>query len=334
VDPLGQVATVTPIVAERSLLPSGLGGWGAVATRAAITQDVRIRLSSPFRQGETWTAAYRFSDNRPRGVVRLDAPAPWRVPGLLHVEGLVERQTYNRPALGLDPFSQSRVRAGATLSDWARSWLRWEGGAAYDRIGTRSYLAVEGSLNTRAFDDHVALIATGGRWFRASTTAFGNLELVVTGRSTTRAAVPVVNSVIGVSRVSTDAPLAIWPAASSGEGRGALLRGHALRTRSVITGVAFGRTLVFANTEYERPVQTRFGPIGVAGFLDLARASRRLDGEDASPLYADVGAGLRVNAGGTGTIRLDLAYGLRDGGVAASAGYVLPWGTRWLDSSR
>ena len=47
-----------------------------------------------------------------------------------------------------------------------------------------------------------------------------------------------------------------------------------------------------------------------------------------SETQVDVGGGVRFGAFGEGKVRLDLAYGLRDGHVRASADYVVPWGVR------
>jgi outer membrane translocation and assembly module TamA len=95
----------------------------------------------------------------------------------------------------------------------------------------------------------------------------------------------------------------------------------------VIVGEVFGRELVFGTLEYEHPLSTRFGAVGVAGFVDAARAARRLV-PGSSPFHVDVGGGVRFSASGTGTVRLDLGYGVRDSDIELSAGYVVPWGRR------
>lgn len=319
--------TVTPIVVERRLIPRGAFGWGAVGIRAAFMQDVRVPVAGYSGRGEVWTPSYRFSAHRPRAMLRFEAPAPGVLPGVLHAEAFSERQSYRNPVLGPDIVRQSRFRVGASLSDWATSWLRWEGGAAYDRIGGTPFLALEGSLSTRAFGDRFALIVSAGRWSGAESAAgFGTSEVVATARSTAIEDVPVVTTLVGVARVTRAAPLVAWPAASSAEGRGAFLRAHPLRGDGIISGEAFGRALLFSTTEYEHPFHTRVGTVGVVGFVDAVQASRRLEPD--SRFHVDVGTGLRFNALGAGKIRLDLAYGLRDGRTRLSAGYVTPWGTR------
>ena len=321
-------AIVTPIVAERKLIPQGPQDWAVVGVHAAFVQEIRVNVSGPTGRGEVWSPSYRWSGNRPRAMLRLDAPAPGRLPGIVRFQTFLESQTYRYPALGDTVFRQPRQRVGAALSDWGTSWLRWEGGAAFDRIDTSPYLALEGSLNARALGDRFAVILTAGRWSGSGERAsFTNGELVATVRSTTKQDVPLLTTLVGVARAADTAPLAIWPGAGSGEGRNALLRAHPLRRDSIITGEAFGRELVFTTTEYEYPFHTRVGTVGVVGFIDAVRASRRLD-PASSPVHVDVGTGVRFGASGTGKVRLDIGYGVRDGRVRLSAGYVVPWGRR------
>ena len=81
---------------------------------------------------------------------------------------------------------------------------------------------------------------------------------------------------VGSAYATESSPLVMWPSLSSGEGRNNLLRAHAVRRDNVIVGEAFGREMIFGTLEYEYPIQTRFAPIGVAGFVDAGRAARRL----------------------------------------------------------
>jgi hypothetical protein len=328
-DPVaGGAATVTPIVAERDVIPQGLQSWGAVAVRSIFLQEIRVDVSGAAGRGEVWSPSFRWNGNRPRAMVRLDAPAPGRLPGIVRLQGFLESQTYHSAPLGDSTLRQSRQRVAVGLSDWLTSWLRWEGSTAFDRIDTTSYLALEGSLNARALDDKIAVILTAGRWVgTGDRDPLSSGELVVALRSTTKDDAPVVTSLMGVAAVADRSPLALWPAVSSGDGRNSLLRAHPLRRGSVISGDVFGRHLVFASTELEYPFHTRVGPVGVVGFVDTARASRRVD-STASPVHVDVGTGVRFNASGTGKVRLDVGYGIRDGHVRLSAGYTVPWGRR------
>ena len=305
---------IAAVAEERGLVPAGFYGWGQVALRAAFTQEVRIPIVSPAGHGDVWTPSYRWSANRPRAMLRFDAPAPGRLPGMVSAVAMAERQTYRFTELGGE-VRQSQFRLGGALSDWVTSWLRWEGGAAFDCIGAIPRLAIEGSLNARAFGDRLAVIASAGHWLGArGARPFGTRELVATVRSTATPDVPVFTSLVGIARATDAAPLAAWPAASSAEGRGAFLRAHPLRSDSVVTGEVFGRTLVFSTTEYQHPFHTRFGTVALAGFVDAGRASRRLN-PNASLFHVDIGTGVRLSRAGSGALRIDVGYGLRDGRV-------------------
>jgi outer membrane translocation and assembly module TamA len=89
----------------------------------------------------------------------------------------------------------------------------------------------------------------------------------------------------------------------------------------------FGRRVTHGSVEYARPLRhTLGGGLSIAGFVDAAQARQRPNGLGQSPLYVDVGVGVRVRApGGAGAIRFDVARGLRGGGTTLSAG----WGRAW-----
>ena len=194
--------------------------------------------------GEVWTPSYRVGPNRPRAMLRYDAPAPGRLPGMVSGLALAERQTYAYEALGGD-FHETRYRVGGALSDWVTSWLRWEAGMAFDRIGAALAVALEGSLNARALDDRLALIASAGCWVGAGAQEFFQLRRTRRHRSGRRRArtSPSSPAVAASPPSPRPSPLAVWPAAGQTEVRGAFLRAHPLRTNSVITGEVFGRTM-------------------------------------------------------------------------------------------
>jgi hypothetical protein len=133
-----------------------------------------------------------------------------------------------------------------------------------------------------------------------------------------------------LAATSAAAPLDLWPGAGAEGARPLLLRAHPLLERGIVTGEVIGRWLSHGAVEYQHPVvSAATGTISIAGFLDLARAWRLPGGEASSPLHADVGGGLRlVLPGSGGTMRIDVARGLRDGRVALSAGWQAPWPER------
>jgi hypothetical protein len=134
---------------------------------------------------------------------------------------------------------------------------------------------------------------------------------------------------VGIEGVSDAAPFGLWPGAGDGRARAPLLRAHPLLHDGIVdlTRSAFGRELAYGSVEtqrwLERPSLVR---VGIAGFADVARATRRAD---AAPPAAqvDVGAGVRVRIpGAAGLLRVDVAHGIRDGANALTFG--------WLISSR
>lgn len=160
----------------------------------------------------------------------------------------------------------------------------------------------------------------GGNRFRTG-------GLLAAWRSSENVSLPVLSAVAETRVASRGAPLALWHGAGTGDGRSGLLRAHPLLISDVLTGPVFGRRVTHGSVEYARPLlQTLGGGLSIAGFVDAARAWQRPNSLGASPLYVDAGVGLRVRApGGAGTIRLDVARGLRGGGTTLSAG----WGRAW-----
>ena len=142
--------TITPIAMERSLLPKALDG----AMSCSVPRFSRIcACGSSIPRAAAMCGHRRCGQpNRPRARLRFTAPAPGWLPGLLNAEALAERQSYAYPSLGSDR-RETRYRIGGALSDWVTSWLRWEGGTAFDRIDSGSRMALEGSLNARALGD-------------------------------------------------------------------------------------------------------------------------------------------------------------------------------------
>ena len=316
---------------ERRLLPNGLMGWTTVAVRSVVTREVRLDVASPFRQGELFQPAYRWASKRPRVALGVSLPAPGALPGVLRVEGGWERQTYAASSTPQSERLEERRRIGVSLSDWSAGWLRWEGGAFADRFDARDYVSLEGGLGARLAADHVALSTGLSHWRPSASSAAGGaafttLALTAAWRSTVDASLTGWTLRAGGRVSSSAAPLAVWPGASSGVGRGILLRAHPLLRDDVVTSEVFGRHLAFANVERVQPLRhTRYGEIGAAVFLDAARAWRRLYTSAPSRLHADLGAGLRLKVQTADSLRLDLGVGLRDGRVRLSAGYVTDW---------
>jgi hypothetical protein len=136
---------------------------------------------------------------------------------------------------------------------------------------------------------------------------------------------PPLSGIVGVTIASHSAPFAVWPSAGTGgSGRGAYLRAHPLHDSGVIISENFARRLAYFTVEHQRPL-----PIGPAGkmtgvmFIDGVRAWDGLPGRPRR-VNVDVGGGVRFGSG-SGTVRLEVGYGLRDQQWAISAGWVNAW---------
>jgi hypothetical protein len=337
----GGLVRLDVFIDERKVMPSG---WRAIATfavRALVNNELRVDVAGPLGAGEMESVAWRWATGRPRVMLGLALPSPQWLPGILSIDALWERQSYDTTPSSQDAIvvREERSRVGLHVADWSTSWLRWQTGAALDRLreyrdlgqtrsGARNYLAVESSLDVRLAGDRVAFVASSGLWTPfGGGDRFGTGGLLAAWRSTADATIPSWSAVTEIAVASRAAPLALWLGAGSGHGRNALLRAHPLHQGGVLTGPAFGRELVHGSVEYVRPVARALaGGLSVAGFVDAARASQRLNGLNPSPLYVDAGVGLRVQTPGHGgAIRIDVAHGLHGGGTRLSAS----WGGSW-----
>ena len=335
----GGLARVEIFLDERQTLP---GGWWDVAVhgaRALLLDQLQIDVAGPLGAGETASVAWRWAAARPSLAVGLALPSPPGLPGVVSLSGLWERQSYDAmPASGAAVVRGTRRRLGAHVADWSASWLRWQTGAALDRLSddddraedhfdARDHLAVDGSVDVR-LGNRLALAVSGGWWLPfAGGKRFSAGGLLAAGRSTDDAARPAWSGVTEVAVTSRSAPLALWHGAGTGQGRSGLLRAHPLVSDGVVTGPVFGRTVARGSLEYARPVARALGgALSIAGFVDAARAWRRLRGLETSPLYVDAGVGVRVRGTGPGReLRIDIARGLLGGGTAISADWRRTW---------
>jgi hypothetical protein len=142
-------------------------------------------------------------------------------------------------------------------------------------------------------------------------------------RTTTRTDGDVWIGRAGLDIAAESAPLALWPGAGTGQGRDILLRAHPLLHDGVIRDGVIGRRVLNAGAEWRRwlsPQHARPVRLAPALFVDAARAGHVFRGADRR-LHLDAGAGLRIALPGSGTVRIDLAHGIRDGATAFSVGW-------------
>ena len=320
-------------VEEKSLLPKWWKGWAVVFGEAIFKDGVNIDIAGPLGRGEVWEVGTRWRRERPRLELGLEIPAG-RLPGVLSIGGLWEKQTYRPGSTGDGPLVEERERSlGLSLTDWANPGLRWQAGSAFSQFDDASFVALQGGLERRLLQERLALMVNAGHWFSVDgTSGFTVADVSADWRSSapTGRPMPFWTAWIGYAATTTDAPLAKWPGASTGKGRNAILRAHKLLEQNVVTGEAFGRRLFYASAEYERPFYAHeMGTAAFAVFVDTARAWDRIYSPLPSPLHVDVGFGIRLRAAGFGgAIRMDYAKGLRDGRSAVSTAWVTEWPRR------
>jgi hypothetical protein len=321
-------ADVTVNVVERPLVPTGWLPLGVLAGRAVIRQHLDVSLSGALGAGERLTLGGRWTGERPRGAASVAMPAPAGLPGVATLAAFWERQRYD---LGSPrQLDQRRRRFSLTWSDWSGGNVRWSVTTALDRFDDQRFVSVEPGMDVRLFDDHVAVGLGSGLWIpRSGGSGFRRVALRLAARSATTWRAPLTTVNLDIDDVSTSSPLAIWPGAGTGSARPGLLRAHSLLTDEVVTGEAFGRRLVGLSVEHRRPMFSVLGRQVVgAAFLDAARAWHRLvvdADESPSAFLIDAGIGLRLPLAPGGTVRVDIAHGLRGGGLAVSAGWLVPW---------
>lgn len=311
-------------VVERPALPRGVTPIVAAAARAVLQNEIRVEVAAPTRSGELLTAAWRWSADRPRLAVSLAVPAVSWLPGITSVEGSWERQTYLAPTT----LRTERRHAGLRVADWASGRVRWSTGVGFDRWADDSHVSTDAALDLRLLEDRVSLAAEVGAWMPVGS----GQQFTVGGgasawRSTADRAKPQWSAVAGYAIASARAPLDLWPGAGTGHSREPLLRAHPLLEDGVVTGEIFGRRLVHGTLEYRHPLPMLVaGTLQLAIFADTARAWHRLGSAAAAATHTDVGAGLRVSLPGKGgTLRIDLARGMRDKRMVVSAGWLAPW---------
>ena len=314
-------AQIDAVVLERPLLPSSAPALASIGLRGLTDREASLGIASPAGGGEMWRAAWRWWEHRPRLALGFDAPAP--LGGIWGVAVFGERQSYARAG---STFEESRRRAAFTWSNWTDAGLRWEGAVALDRMrdarrhsGGETF-AASGAAQQWFDGDRAYVEARGGAW--AGDASTWTVSLISEWRSRTQHEGQVWIARAGGDVAGSDAPLALWPGAGTGQARDVLLRAHPLLDNGIVGNGAFGRRLIHSGVESRLWLQPGRTPIRLAPavFFDAARSSRGLE-PTSQPWQLDAGAGLRLALPGSGMLRIDIAHGLRDGRNALSIGW-------------
>jgi hypothetical protein len=310
-------ARVEAVVVERPLVPTSPIAAAAIGLRALSDREIAGRVSSPSGGGEAWTASWRWWEHRPRVAGSFDAPAPFG--GTWGVAAFHETQSY---ASSTDTIEETHRRVEFHASEWMRPGFQWSAGAAFDtwRGRTERALSLRIGAEQRLARDRLSVSAAGEFWVAGLRTSTLALRAEWRSRLRNEGHVWVVRAGETITRRSS--PLALWPGAGTGQGRGALLRAHPLLHDGKIRGV-FGPRLTDGGVEWRRWVQPTKKPLRIApaAFVDVARAPRNEFNADGR-WEADAGAGIRIGIPGAGVLRIDAARGLADGRSALSIGWV------------
>jgi len=321
-------ASVDVVVVERGGVPTSGAEWTAAGLRSAVTRSVDISAPGVSGQGEVWSASWGFWPHRPSVGLSFATPRVGRLPGIWSVDALWEEQPF---AIGAADGSamrrESRLHGGLTMSDWMTAHLRYSLSAGVDAWtgDERKAIALGGAIEKRWFADRAALDLHATNWIGAgSSDGFQAAGIRLRLHSSAEPRGWVALGTAGVDRMSDGAPFQLWPGAGDGHARAPLLRAHPLLEDGVIAlgSSVFGRSLAYGTVEaqrwFDKPMLAR---LGVAGFADVARATRRASGDN-SAAQVDIGAGVRMRIpGAAGILRADVAHGIRDGKNAVTLGW-------------
>lgn len=314
-------AQIDAAVVERPPVPFGYVAGLRAGFDAATSREVSAAFSNITGGGDVAGAAWRWWEHRPMVSAFYAAPAPRAIGGgVWRLDAMHETQTFGREML-----EETRTRVGLTLGQWVSDRTRVTAAAAVERWSTRAGdVALGAAIERWAARDRIRLQAEATQAIGAEPFSAGGAT--VAARTRSALAGTVLFGVAGYSVATAASPMSIWPGADTGHARDVLLRAHPLLDDGVIAEGAFGRRLAFGTVEAQRWTLLRRLPVRVApaAFVDVARAARGIEPRGAV-LHVDAGAGVRVAIPGAGVMRLDVARGLRDGGMAFSAA----WDRRW-----
>ena len=280
------------------------------AARAVTDHGVALDLAHLTSTGDALHVFGRWQAQRPQLSVVASAPRVLGLPGLLTVGVLWDEQTYRlepsaapirerrqSASLGLDDWWTADTRAGLTLAldDWS---------------GRGRFVSAAGEIERRLFGDRMSIGVRGAGFFSTgSWKPFYAGSLWLSGRTTIGASRKATIRLEGsFDAVGSEAPLALWPGAGTGQGRSHLLRAHPLIERGILEGPCFGRQLLRAGLEGE--LQLRYlGPtrLSAAAFVDAAHVLVPGPGVVAPRPFVDLGLGLRLRLSGRSSLRLDVA---------------------------
>jgi len=317
----GERAQLDAAIVERDRVPAGYPALIRIGFGAATGRELSSTISNVSGGGDAAGVTWRWWRNRPLLSAFYAAPAPRAIGGgVWQLEAARETQTFGTAA-----FEETRTRVAMTLGNWLTSRTRVSAAAGFERWRDRANdVSFSAGIEHWRLSNRLRLAADVTQAAGVQPFSFGQASVGARTKSTPQGFV--LTGIAGYSLASDASPASVWPGADTGHARDVLLRAHPLLADGIIVGPVFGRRLTFGTVEAQRWLTMRRLPVrwAPALFADTARAWRGI-ATTGERLQIDAGGGIRVAVPGAGVMRIDVARGLRGGGVVVSAG----WDRRW-----
>ena len=338
----GGLADVRAVATERPRWPTSPAALANIGGGAIFTRTVTVPIGSLSGGGERLDVQWRFWRGRPRLAGDYSAPAPWG--GVWSVGGGWEQQPFDAPFL---PMSERRS-ARLSWSDWvspawrvglrggADGWIRVNAQCSMPNAQRSMPIAqcpmlnaqIATSAGTKGTVGGTLEGASGGERLRGQVMVdgwwggqpFGLAQGVVRTRSSTRRQGFTLLGQVGAGVAGATTPGDLWFGGDTGAARPVPLRAHRLVVDGEMVTARMGRVILHGSGEGQYWWPTTRARVAAAVFVDVVSLERRpLPGGRRD---VDVGAGVRAAVPGAGgTLRVDVAKGLRDGDMRLSFGF-------------
>ena len=301
----GGLAELRAAVNERPLVPVDAWSYAAIGAVAASRREIGVSTGSLSGGGERLRAEWRFWPGRPRVGLAMDAPAPWG--GVWGVGGFYERERFTGDVIPVE-------RSGGQIqwSNWVAPLVRLSietGVEDWDQIGTLS--RSRSGVRFLTGGSRVDIRGDVDVWSGADSFSRAEVSLAAFSSKVRRGLVYVARA--GAATGTADLPPLMWFAGDTGQARETVLRAHPLVEDGRLRVERMGRRLLSVSVEAQRWWTAGLLQTAAAAFVDTARVADRIEGGPRGDV--DAGVGLRIALPGAGTIRADVANGLRHGGT-------------------
>ena len=299
------------------------------AIDAIFRRDVHLSLASPLRLGELWTLQWRWQPSDPRVAMRVAIPVRIGIPVVARIEQSWETYRFAGPIA-----PEQRDVSSFTLTGWVRPSVEALAGVHLEQLSQRgAFVALTAGTGYHDARDRLALLVEGDHAIpRGSGPAFQRWRALAMfqppiDRWRTRWTMRV-----GLDVASAGTPIGLQPLAGGDLARAIPLRAHPFIIDGRLPSTRIARSITHGGIAGDHALLTR-GPvtIGAGVFFDGAQVSSSAQRLDASRLYLDAGAGLRIGLAGTqwSALRIDVARGLTtDRRWGLTAGLAPAWPVR------